>query len=299
MPEMDLRWSPTIPLDFIWFQINGYLGWPHDHNVRRARIARYFAVGTIKQHQDHCVQVYVTEPGLPERLAAADDDFNTLIAAGSVVRRSPFRGSPGVIREHWSEPSWSEQYLALFDEFEGREALLFASGREPFPLVEVTAAGAVLRIIRSIATHHPKRFRGGASVKKAAFLIEFAKGRYGPTKRNERDIRNDYEKYKSVAHLAAAFLVLAEPAVELDMLEIEGICQFLAIAGDFQRFGTSFRPHARRTPLLDYSRTWSIPEDLYLPDPPQKLPVAPPLSEADLAAIDEEVRGALSELTCG
>jgi len=120
---MDLRWSPTIPLDFIWFQINGYLGWPHDHNVRRARIARYFAVGTIKQHQDHCVQVYVTEPGLPERLAAADDDFNTLIAAGSVVRRSPFRGSPGVIREHWSpEPSLSEQYLALFDEFEGREA---------------------------------------------------------------------------------------------------------------------------------------------------------------------------------
>jgi hypothetical protein len=290
MPEMDLRGSPAIPLDFIWFQINGYLGWPHEHNVRRARIARYFNAATIKEHWDYGAQVYVTEPGLPERLAAVDDDFDALIAAGSVVRRTTCvsRDSGGWIGDR--RVPWSEQYLALFEDFEGREALFFASGREPFPSAEVTAAGAVLRIIRSIATHHPKVRRGGASVNKAAYLLEkIVKGRYygkGRIIKNADDTRKKaWEKYKSVAHLAAAFLVFEDYGTAPDMLNIEGIRLFLSIASDFQKFGMSFRPHARRTPLFDYNEIWSVPESLCLPDLPTTVPVAPPLPEAHLAAL--------------
>jgi hypothetical protein len=56
---------------------------------------------------------------------------------------------------------------------------------------------------------------------------------------------------------------------------------FLAIARDFEEFGTSFYPHARKHPLLNQKTIWSVPKDMLLPDNGETFTI--PLDEMDLA----------------
>jgi hypothetical protein len=153
-------------------------------------------------------------------------------------------------------------------------------GVKDFPKAEVLTVGKTLIIIRAIEVHHPELL-GGGSIKKAAFLIEYADGRGGLIK-NEGDIREAWKNFKNIAHLAAAWH-LVDLSSDGKFYEMEEFVLFLIVARDFQKFATSFYPHARKSTLLDSNEVWSVPGNLPLPEP--VVPVTPRLHENDLALL--------------
>jgi hypothetical protein len=265
VPEMDIRWPEAAGFDFLWLQILGYMGWPHNEAERSARIARYFAeqlasLGTRKAKE-----------------SKIEKDISQL----RLEKHEPdrFRSSAMELDRKYVEPARHEVLQAL-GEFGWFRALLSAPGNSPFPLAEVVTAGRILVTVRSTEVRYPE-LRGG-SVKKAAFLLEHSDGRNGLIIRNERDIRRAWAKFKDIAHLAAAF-VLTDISRQNKDSELEELLVFLTIAREFERFGESFYPHAQKKPLLDPGKMWSVPKYLPLPDP--TVPVAPPLHENDLATL--------------
>jgi hypothetical protein len=263
MPEMTLRWPQAAGFNFLWLQIFGYMGWPHDQAERNARIARYFAeqlagIATLSE--------------LEAEIAESINRFG--LDAGEADR---YRASATEMHRKFTEPARRE-CLDTLEEFGWFKALLSAPGNSRFPSTEVVTTGHIMITIRSIETRYPE-LRGG-SVKKSAFLLEHTDGRNGLIIRNERDIRRSWVRFKDIAHLAAAF-VLTDIAREDN--ELEELLVFLMIARDFEKFGVSFYPHAQKSTLLNPEKIWVVPTNLCLPD--CRVPVAPPLHEVDLAIL--------------
>jgi hypothetical protein len=172
VPEMNIRWPKAAGFDFLWLQILGYMGWPHNDAERSARIARYFAeqlaiLGTRKAKE-----------------STIEQDINRYGLETDEADR--FRSSAIELDRKYAEPA-RQEVLQTLDEFGWFRALLSAPGNSPFPLAEVVTAGRILVTVRSIEVRHPE-IRGG-SVKKAAFLLEHTDGRNGLIIRNVRDIR--------------------------------------------------------------------------------------------------------------
>jgi hypothetical protein len=258
MPEMEIHWPEAASFQFVWLQILAYMGWPFDEAERNARLARYFA----------------------EQLASIGAQNKDELSD----RASKYYQSAR--RECW----------AAFEEFGWFQALLSAPGNSSFPSAEVMTAGRVMLTVRSIEVHH-RMLLGGGSVKKAAFLIENADHidvDHGFIIKNERDIRKAWGKFRGIAHLAAS-LILTSPSRKNKDDEIEELFLFMLVARDFQRFGTSFYPHARKSTLLDPGEIWSVPKRLPLKLDNGRFPVlckifehraiVPPLYETDLAAL--------------
>jgi len=43
VPELNILWPKDARIDFLWLQIYGYMGWPHNDAERSAQCARFFA----------------------------------------------------------------------------------------------------------------------------------------------------------------------------------------------------------------------------------------------------------------
>jgi hypothetical protein len=281
MPEIDLRWPGAAGFDFIWLQILGYIGWPHDPAKRDARLARYFAEQLAGLSTRKMEEVRIQQ----------------LIAQSELTREEAdrFRSTALEADQRFAEPA-RHRVTETFEEFGWFRALLSVAGDSPFPLAEVATTGRILVTIRSIEVHHRKEFPGGGSVKKAAFLLEstdHADVSRGLIFKNEKDIKRAWGKFKDVAHLAASLILTDISRVDA-ATELRAVLVFLMIARDFEKFGTSFSPHARKSPLIDPTSIWSIPESL-----PSKLDkngwfplvcsmfkdVVPRLHEDDLATL--------------
>jgi hypothetical protein len=258
MPEMEFRWPDGIGIDFIWLQIWGYVGWPNDDKERAARMGRYFL----------------------RQLAAVSSDQFTIKSPTIHVTYNLRAAGPKVRKELFA--SARRASLEALEEFDLFQALLSASGTSAFPMSEIVTTGFIMLLIRSIDVRYPE-LRGG-SIRKAVFLTEdiARKQSGGVLIRNERDIRRTWAKFRDVAHLAAATVFRGITAKEVKSLETcDDLPIFLAIARDFEQFGTTFYPHARKHPLLDQKTIWSVPKDMLLPDAGGALTI--PLEEMDLA----------------
>lgn len=114
------------------------------------------------------------------------------------------------------------------------------------------------------------------SVNKAIYLIQGylstpARGYGKRTGSSEMTIRNSWEKYKSVAHLWAAFRVYQLAPKNkftniVKMLAGVKLDEFLAVAEHFRLFGESFKPSRIKThgSILPKEETWRLPEDFAL-----------------------------------
>jgi hypothetical protein len=268
MPEMILRSPWAAGLYFQWTQIFAYMGWPKEREERAGRLARYFAEALSRlpkprQDEEHTERL-IDQLGLEE-------------AGANQARENTIK-----VYERFLEPTRLKYYDTFDNEFDGFRSFFLGFGIKDFPKAEVLTAGQILLIIRAIEVHHLELL-GGGSIKKAAFLIEYADGRGGLIK-NERDIREAWKNFKNVAHLSAAWH-LVDLSSDGKFYETEELVLFLIIARDFQKFATSFYPHARKSTLLDSNEVWSVPGNLPLPEP--VVPVAPPLHENDLAVLKE------------
>jgi hypothetical protein len=258
MPEMDLHWPSEIGLQFVWSQIFAYMLWPHNAVKRRAHV-----IGGIA--------LMLGELDYPPYLR--NHDWPNL----SVMLESHQRVHGGEQREA----------RALFGKLGGFPALEHALVKPPesFPVAELMTVGFVFETLYSINVHHPE-LRGGASVKKAAFLIESTYRGRGLVD-NERDIRKAWSKYKDISHLAASLRMMVGDEYLWGQRSLEGLSIFLAIAKDLENFGVSFYPHARDLALLDSKKVWSVPKRLPLRLPQLTGPAAPPIPDRDLAVLQD------------
>jgi hypothetical protein len=256
MPEMNLRWPSEVGLSFIWSQIFAYMQWPDNAANRRADITR--AVALMRGELDY-----------PKKL-----------------RSHNWRKLSEMLDSHQRvHAAERREARAFFDELGGFPALESAltGPRESFPVGELMTVGFVLTTIYSINAHHPE-LRGGASVKKAAFLIERTYRGQGMID-NERDIRKAWVKYKTISHLAASLRVMIRDEYLWEQRSLEGLGIFFAIAKDLEDFGTSFFPHGRNSTLLDSRKVWSVPRHLPLRLPRLTGPVTPPIPDNELTVL--------------
>jgi hypothetical protein len=136
------------------------------------------------------------------------------------------------------------------------------------PLGPLGAAGAILRIMRSVAVHHAD-IRGGSSVNKAIYLL----GCRGLSDlrcpccgkalivnpKNRRDLYRAWAVYKGVSHLAAN-------TGWRESYDSVGLGTLLRHAQNYQQWATGFRPATTKSTLLDPDAIWRVPEHLTLPD---------------------------------
>jgi hypothetical protein len=106
--------------------------------------------------------------------------------------------------------------------------------------------------------------RGGASISKARDLIDASRGGA-----NRQRLEQDWVRYQSVAHLAAAntFLAALGLAQTNDDPRITSVSpvfsdpgSVLCLALRFQNFGLSFIPAGRKDPIMDGEFIWRVPE---------------------------------------
>lgn len=141
-------------------------------------------------------------------------------------------------------------------------------------LFGVYVAGFTLTFITSMDTHHKGKIRGGASVKKALYLISILnKGTGLPV--SEKRLKAEWVARKRVAHLCAAFTAKndltadnAQDTAELEDLKIWNFDSraFLAMMFTFQDFATTFVPQGRKEPLISLDEIFRLPEE-WRPDP--------------------------------
>jgi hypothetical protein len=265
MRVMDLFSGIGVDLDdvsaasFVWDQIIGYINWPEDPARRRVHIVSCAAQGFDRiddlqkgQSQEPLVQL--------------------------LIERYPDSIVPEVFERE------KRKWFALFGEFGGLKAVSpllrgeVPSEREWYRKEGGRAmiAGEVLGIVRAIETRH-RQLLGPGSINKAIFLLDRA------GVRNEKYAKQDWQKYKNVAHLAASLRLINNHRLEYDR---EGLSTFLVIARDFQEWGTGFIPHGRKEPLLDPETIWSLPE---LPEfgPLPRMSGTPPLHADDIATLQK------------
>ena len=106
---------------------------------------------------------------------------------------------------------------------------------------------------------------------------------------SERGLWSAWSRYKSVAHLCAAFALafyeaLRAPSSEIDeRLKVaydQELDTTLSTAAAYERFASGFRPHGNERPLLHPPEMWSLlgiaADETYIPPPlpPELLAVA-------------------------
>ena len=84
-------------------------------------------------------------------------------------------------------------------------------------------------------------------------------------------------------HLSAALLLLKAAGIEL--LDPIALVIFFAIAGDYEKFGSSFRAHSRSEFLLNRDEGWSIRSASKCSS--SKSPIVPRIHADDLAILRE------------
>jgi hypothetical protein len=170
-------------------------------------------------------------------------------------------------------------------------------------------AGDVLFVVRIIAERHPEI---EPSISKSAIVLETDAKQSGrcsldATKRfwaDEKSIRNAFYKYRAVAHLWAAYLLMCREAglasmPAIDALNphaaekiIENFSVLLAVSENMRCFGEEHvlsRRKGKET-LLNPAATWRVPSRVPLPDISVTIP---PLSSAafeDLQSYRARVR---------
>ena len=109
------------------------------------------------------------------------------------------------------------------------------------------------------------------SLKKGLFLAsQFYKnknyGDGGQIPKSDRWLREQWDRYISVAHFWAAWR-LNDRATSRDLLFGERLPEFLAYAEFFRRFGEGFIPKRTKPPksILDSAQTWTISNNVPLP----------------------------------
>jgi len=122
---------------------------------------------------------------------------------------------------------------------------------------------------------HEKRFkiRGGPSISKAVDLVADAHGLPGRSQLNAV-----WSEFHDVAPVLTAGAHLAHCALERGDQRAGSILSAIllvpdvvvALAGAFQQFGLTTKPHGRTTPILDSETLWRVPEShvperLFLP----------------------------------
>jgi len=124
-------------------------------------------------------------------------------------------------------------------------------------------AGTLLLTLATLAKRHPD-LAGGASMGKAVFLTE-RWHRSGLLYDSRGRIKEAFAQCRSVAHLCAAFVLLAKisPAGDTSTvaLALEGEGQlenFLSTAAALSRFGAMFTPQGAKEPILPDAATWQV-----------------------------------------
>lgn len=196
-------------------------------------------------------------------------------SASLPVAEAP-EGTVGADHRHVEIKAVQEQMEKWFDEAGGHGSVSMAPGFSAFQndfkkrLRSWLGAGAILGMVRRMATHHTD-LPGGASVKKAIFILERTK--YPLVPQNERDLRRAWVEYRSVAHFCAVLLdwitavarltnTPEELSAAVQDLMNEHFLLFLSEAEAYVEFGLAHKPQRTRSQtLLDPAETWVLPQD--------------------------------------
>jgi hypothetical protein len=115
-----------------------------------------------------------------------------------------------------------------------------------------------------------------------------------PRGRSSRYIRKQWEEFKPVAHLWAAYRAILfanlQGKNQPEMSTDEGLPLFLALAEWFAEEGLSIYPHSRRQPALDSSELWRVPAALRSQWPLLEVEQAP-LPEWAVEALRRQYKG--------
>lgn len=113
-------------------------------------------------------------------------------------------------------------------------------------------AGETLHCLLRLAEHCPQ----AATVSRARYVVEMARTATGTEPSNEKSLRTAWNKFKSVAHLWAAFVDCRGNA---DFLGHDRLTEFLGLADLYARFAIRYRSPGATARLLKSSEIWEIP----------------------------------------
>jgi hypothetical protein len=135
--------------------------------------------------------------------------------------------------------------------------------------------------------HHRNQLAGGASLSKAiAIMLDYP---VWPSNMSERSLWSAWSRYKSAAHLCAAFTFVFHEAFHAPPGEIDERMKTaydqelqvaLSLAAAYERFASGFIPHGNGRPLLDPREIWLLSgieaDETFIPPPllPEMLAVA-------------------------
>jgi hypothetical protein len=151
----------------------------------------------------------------------------------------------------------------------------------------ILAAGSVLHLIWAMEAHHRTQLTGGASVSKAIAVIREYPVWSGNM--SERSLWTAWSRYKSTAHLCAAFTFVFHEAFRAPVGEADerlktaydqNLHITLSLAATYERFGSGFTPWGSKRPLLDPGNIWVLrgiqADETFIPPPllPEMLTVA-------------------------
>jgi hypothetical protein len=166
-------------------------------------------------------------------------------------------------------------------------------------LPHLLAVGSALHLVWAMEAHHREQLAGGASLSKAIAIIqEFP---VWPRSMLARSLWTAWSRYKSAAHLCAAFTLVFHEAFQGPVGEVDerlktaydqNLHITLSLAAAYERFASSFKPHGNESPLLDPEEIWRLhgiqPDETFVPPPlpPEMLALA----EAHQALVNNAYR---------
>jgi hypothetical protein len=130
---------------------------------------------------------------------------------------------------------------------------------------EGSIAGEMLFLLRQM---NDANLRGGPSINKVIHIFENCDTKESGKDNNPANRRfwkeTVWPKYKSVAHLWAAYFLWMENKCpdEYSLDSDKGLIVFLNVAEKFRKFITSFLPHGCKEPLISDDETWLPPQNL-------------------------------------
>jgi len=137
----------------------------------------------------------------------------------------------------------------------------------------VAVAGDLLMFIATAAAYSPKNASLARAVR--AWCEDQTKGRThdgGKVAASPRAVRAAWARFKSIAHLCAAFRLQSDLGEQFELYDRRKLPNFLAAAEAFRIFGEHHHPPIGRfvsrrskATTLDPEGTWHLPSDLPLP----------------------------------
>src|ERR1700730_2384317 len=121
-----------------------------------------------------------------------------------------------------------------------------------------------LDLVSAMDSHHQGTLSGGASLNKALAIIRSPLSRFLIS---ETSLRNEWSRYKPMAHLCAGFSFAFEVArrESPDGVDEWTKCAYheelhvtLRVVAAYQRLATGFRPDGQSRPLLTPQETWLL-----------------------------------------